>query len=184
LQREYRFLAKKYGLHPVSMPVHFLRMRPMNFPTVRLAQLAAFIQQSGSFLSAALEAASLKEIRKKLEVTANDYWHYHYRLDEPSAFKKKKLGGPMADHILINTIVPAVFAYGWHHGEAHLRQKAIRWLEELGPESNAITRGFEDLGVTVQHACDSQALVELKTAYCDHKRCLHCAIGGAILKIT
>ena len=86
LKREYEFLRKKYHLQPVLVPVHFLRMRPGNFPTVRLAQLAMLIHSSAHLFSKILETENIEEVKNWLNITANDYWHYHYRLDEPSSF--------------------------------------------------------------------------------------------------
>jgi len=110
LQKEYRFLQKKYSLQKTEGSLIFLRMRPSNFPTIRLAQLAMLVHSSLHLFSKIKEAKDVKSIRQLLQVTANDYWHYHYVFDEVSAFKKKKLGEQMIDNILINTIVPILFA--------------------------------------------------------------------------
>ena len=91
LQREYNFLKKKYQLKKIYQPVHFLRMRPGNFPTIRLAQLAVLITESTHLFSKIKEAASFTDLIKWFDVTANDYWHYHYRFDDPSAFRNQKL---------------------------------------------------------------------------------------------
>lgn len=184
LQREFRFLRKKYELKPVHMPVHFLRMRPGNFPTVRLAQLAALVCQSSHLFSRVLETDRLQELRNLFEATANDYWHYHYRFDETSVFMKKQIGKDMIDNLVINTVVPMVYAYGLYQGEEKYRLKALCWLEEAERETNAITRGFEKLGIESGNAFDSQALVELKTRYCDEKQCLNCSVGNSILRST
>jgi hypothetical protein len=182
LQREYRFLKKKYNLQPIHIPVHFLRMRPGNFPTIRLAQLSALINNSAHLFSIILETGTIDSLKKIFDVTANDYWHYHYVIDELSAFKKKILGKDMIDNVIINTIVPVLFAYGSYHKEEKYKQKALEWLEKISPESNTITKGFSELNVSNKNAFDSQALIELKTQYCDQKHCLKCVIGNAILK--
>jgi hypothetical protein len=182
LQREYNFLKKKYDLKPIHTPVHFLRMRPGNFPTIRLSQLAALIQNSAHLFSKILETEKVSEIEKMFEVTANDYWHYHYRFDESSSFKKKTIGKDMIDNLIINTIVPVLFAYGLYLKEEKFKNKAILWLEELSAEVNSITKGFASLKLSNKSAFDSQAFIELKTQYCDHKHCLQCAIGNTLLK--
>jgi len=184
LQREYKFLRKKYELKPVHTPVHFLRMRPGNFPTVRLAQLAALVCESSHLFSKLLEAEQLTEIRSVLDATANDYWHYHYRFDETSVFMKKQIGNDMADNIIINTVVPVIFAYGLYQGEEKYKLKALRWLEELEPETNAVIKGFLKLNIDTRNAFDTQALVELKTRYCDERLCLNCSVGNSILGPT
>lgn len=182
LKKEYRFLKKKYQLQPVRMPVHFLRMRPGNFPTIRLAQLAVLVQQSSHLFSKIKEQATLHELFGLFTVTANDYWNYHYVFDTAGSFSKKLLGRQRIENIIINTIVPVLFAYGHRHGEAIYKEKALQWLEELRPENNHIISGWKVIGVENRNAFDSQALIELKTRYCDNKRCLECAIGNALLK--
>jgi len=184
LQREYNFLKKKYNLAPIHNPVHFLRMRPGNFPTIRLSQLAALIQNSAHLFSKILEIEKLSEIKKLFDVTANDYWHYHYRFDESSSFKKKTIGKDMIDNVIINTIVPVLFAYGLYHKEEKYKNKAVLWLEELPAEVNSITKGFAGLKLSNLSAFDSQSFIELKTQYCDNKHCLRCAVGNTLLKIT
>lgn len=182
LQREYQFLKKKYDLKSIHGQVHFLRMRPGNFPTIRLSQLAALIQNSAHLFSKVLEIEKISGVKKLFDVTANDYWHYHYKFDEASSFKKKTIGNDMIENVIINTIVPVLFAYGLYHKEEKYKNKAILWLEELSAEVNSITKGFSNLKLPNKSAFDSQAFIELKTQYCDHKRCLQCAIGNALLK--
>ncbi|MBI5858036.1 MAG: DUF2851 family protein [Sphingobacteriales bacterium] len=184
LQREYKFLKEKYKLKPVHLPVHFLRMRPGNFPTIRLAQLAALINNSTHLFSKIKEIKTVKEIQQWFDVTANDYWHYHYRFGETSSYKKKSLGTAMIDNIIINTVAPVLFAYGNYHKEEKYKDKAMKWLEKTTAESNSIIKGFIKLGIENKNAFDSQALIELKNEYCSKKRCLDCGVGNAILKLN
>lgn len=182
LQKEYYFLQKKYKLQPVNIGLHFLRMRPSNFPSVRLAQLAMLVHQSSHLFSKIIAGALLKEIRPLLDVTANDYWHYHYMPGEPSSFKKKKLGKQMVDNIIVNTIAPLLFAYGHYLNEQEYKAKALAWLEETAAEKNNITKIFASAGVQIKSAFGSQSLIQLKNKYCNSKRCLECAAGNNILK--
>lgn len=182
LQKEYKFLQSKYKIKPVHLPIHFLRMRPGNFPTIRLAQLAMLVHDSAHLFSKIKEAGSVKDIKQWFDVTANDYWHYHYCFDEMSAFKKKNLGAAMIDNIIINTICPVLFAYGNYHNDQKYKDKALKWLEETAAEKNIITKGFQQLQIENKSAFDSQALIELKNEYCNKKRCLDCGVGNAILK--
>ncbi|MBC7875077.1 MAG: DUF2851 family protein [Ferruginibacter sp.] len=182
LQKEYKFYKNKYGLKPCNSPLYFLRMRPGNFPTIRLAQLAMLVHGSAHLFTKVKEADSVKEVKAWFDVTANDYWHYHYRLDETSSYKKKNLGSSMTANIIINTVVPLVFAYGNYHHENKYKKKALEWLEETEAERNAITNGFQQLGIENKNAFDSQALIELKNEYCNKKRCLECGVGNALLK--
>jgi hypothetical protein len=182
LWKEYEFYRNKYKLPQPGGHLFFLRMRPGNFPTVRLAQLAMLVLESSHLFSKIKEASSAHEISKWFDITANDYWHYHYRFDETSAFKKKKIGAAMIQNIMINTVAPMLFAYGHSHNEEKYKRKSLRWLEETSPEVNAITKGFSRLKIESKSAFDSQALIELKNEYCSRKRCLECAVGAAILK--
>jgi hypothetical protein len=140
------------------------------------------VHESAHLFSKVKEPASAKDIRKFFEVTANDYWHYHYQLDEISSFKKKKTGAFTIDNVIINTVAPVLFAYGNYHNESRYRDKAFQCLEEIAAEKNLITKGFKQLSIENKNAWDSQALIELKNEYCNKKRCLECRAGNAILK--
>lgn len=182
LQREYYFYQHKYQLVQPPNQVHFLRMRPASFPTIRLAQLAMLLYNASHLFAWAKETESMDAIAARLNVKANDYWHYHYRPDEPSPFKEKRLGESMVNNILINTIVPALFTYGLYHQEQHYKDKALQWLETITAEKNSIIHNWQQLGIAVDNAWHSQSLTELKTQYCDKKRCLDCSVGNALLK--
>lgn len=182
LQREYSYLKKKLSLQPVAVPLQFLRMRPGNFPTIRLSQLAALVQQSSHLFSRVLEAEELSEVSVLFEVAANDFWHYHYTFHLTSPYKPKILGADSIQNILINTIAPVLFAYGMHHGQEIYKEKALHWLTTLPAEKNTITKGFSLIGLRTKTAFDSQALIELKNEYCSRQLCLQCAVGNSLLK--
>jgi hypothetical protein len=182
LQKEYQFLRSKYNLVPNHTPVHFLRMRPLNFPTIRLAQLAMLVHNSNHLLTKILEAKTVAEVMDWLSVTANDYWHYHYQFDVLSEFRQKKLGSTMIENILINTVVPVVFAYGHHHNNETFKTRALSWLEQIKSEQNIIINEFSQLSIKSKSAFDSQAIIELKNEYCTQKRCLECSVGNYIFK--
>lgn len=182
LQKEYDFLQKKYQLTPTHIPVQQLRMRPAGFPAVRLAQLAMLVHQSSHLFSRFIALDEIKAIKQLLDVTANDFWHYHYTLHQSGTYKEKRAGGQLAENILVNTIAPLVFAYGKYHGKPEYRDKVLQWMEQLPAEKNSITKNYAALGVQVQNAFDSQALLQLKNNYCNKKRCLECAVGNKILK--
>ena len=184
LADEYKFFRVKYQLKPVHQQVHFLRMRPGNFPTVRLAQLAALLHTSASLFSQVKECATVKELYTLLQVTPGEYWNNHYLLSEPASFKKKTPGVQMIENIVINTIVPVLFAYGHVRREQQHKGKALDWLGQLAPEKNHITVQWAALGIENKNAWDSQALIELKKEYCDAKRCLECSIGNSLLAGT
>lgn len=177
LKKEYQHLKRKYGLEKINVSVHFLRMRPCSFPTVRLAQLAMLIYSVENLFSLLINAADIGKIRNVLSVTANDYWHYHYRFGETALYQPKTLGTGMINNIIINTVVPMLFAYGTHHNEDGPKMRALRWMNELPAESNSTISGFKRLGLTIKTSRDSQALLEMKSQYCDNNRCLDCAIA-------
>jgi hypothetical protein len=182
LQREYRFLKRKYKLKQLPIPLYFLRMRPGNFPTIRLAQLAMLIHEADHMFSKIREITNAKTVRNWFDITANDFWQYHYRFSDSSRFIKKRIGGAMIDNIMTNTVIPLLFTYGTYYNEHSIRYKALRWLEETGWEENTITRNFKAIGIKCSSSYDSQALTELKNEYCDKKRCLECSIGAWLLK--
>ncbi len=182
LQKEYLFLKAKYNLQHTNISVHLLRMRPGNLPTVRLAQLAMFVSKSSHLFSKIKEMESVDEAKKSLAVSANDYWNYHYVFDEESAFKEKSIGRQMTENIIINTMVPIFFSYGHLHKENKFKERSLKWLEDLPAEKNNITNQWAALKIINKNAFDSQSLIELKTQYCDKKRCLECAIGNRLLK--
>lgn len=182
LQKEYRFLQSKHRLKPIPQLLQFLRMRPSNFPSIRLAQLAMLIHQSSHLFSKVIEAKSMQQLRSMLQVTANDYWHYHYILNETSPFKKKQVGEVMINNLLINTVIPLLFVYAQEQHNNVLKEKAIQWLQQLPKEKNNVTANWEAIGVQHQSAFDSQALLYLRKEYCLQKHCLQCAIGNNLLK--
>ena len=157
-------------------------MRPSNFPTLRLAQLSMLIHNSVHLFSIVRETILLEDVKKLLAITANDYWHYHYIFDEVSVFREKNIGKQMIHSVLINTVVPILFAYGHLQNEPKYKDRAMLWLEQISEENNSITKGFTLLGIENNNAFDSQALIQLKNEYCNQKRCLECAVGNKLLR--
>lgn len=182
LQQEYRFQQSKYELKRSKHLLHYLRMRPGNFPAVRLAQLAMLVHRSDHLFGKIKDADSVNDVKSWITVTAGEYWNDHYRLDEPAAYRAKKTGAFMTGNIIINTIAPMLFAWGVQHDDNRYQLKALQWLEETAPESNQVIRGFSQIGITALNAFDTQALIELKNEYCSKKRCLECGVGNALLK--
>jgi hypothetical protein len=181
LKKEYKFLTRKYKLPQPLLSFRYLRMRPIGFPTIRLAQLAVLVQQSTHLFSKVRDTASVADVKQLLEVTANDYWHYHYHFDEPGKYKMKTVGKDMTESILINTIIPVLYAFGTYQKQPAITSKAVDWMRQLAAEKNTLLSGWKKLGLPVKTALDSQALIELKTQYCEKKRCLECAVGKELL---
>jgi hypothetical protein len=183
LQKEHNFYQAKYKLKQNVPAPLFLRMRPASFPTVRLAQLAMLVHNSSHLFTKIKELEKLDDVKQLLNVTANDYWHYRYQFDEPTAYKPKTLGLQMVENIVINTIAPILFAYGLYVKDEAVKEKAFRWLIALQPEQNSITKAWKALGIANKTALDSQALIELTNHYCKQKKCLDCAVGNKLMKL-
>ena len=184
LRREYQLLATKYGLRPLPLSSwRFLRMRPNNFPTVRIAQLACLYHRSGQLFGKALAAADAGELRAMFVVSLSNYWRTHYRFGgEPTKPSERRLGKATVDALLINAIVPAYFTYGRLRQDDRYRDRALGVLEALPAERNVVIRNWEKIGWPATNAADSQALLELKQHYCTPTRCMSCAVGCAILQ--
>jgi len=183
LNREYAFLKGKYNLP--EMETHnwkFLRLRPANFPHARLAQLTALILKTFPLFEAIKNAGTLSGIMDIINAEITDYWKNHVRLGVPAA--RKSSGNMSADArhlIIINAIVPVFFAYGTYSGNDGLKDKAVDWLYAIPPEKNNIIKKWTDLGVKSSTAANTQALLHIKNKYCEHKKCLNCAIGGKLV---
>lgn len=182
LKKEYAFLREKYALQALSKNTwKFLRLRPANFPTIRIAQLATLIYQTNSLFGKVLAAANVKEIENMFAVKLSNYWQEHYRFDKLSAKRKKTLGKSTIHLFIINTIAPFLFLYGQRKSEEKYKEKALQLLQELRPENNQIIQKWKQLGVEPESAYQTQALLHLKQQYCSKFRCLNCAIGHRIL---
>ena len=182
LKKEYQFLKGKYQLTTIKKESwRFLRMRPANFPTIRLAQFATLTYQSLHLFSKILEVQTLKDIEALLKVELSHYWTTHYVFDKESAIRNKTLGKSTIDLIVINCIAPCLFLYGLQRGLDSYKEKALSLLEELKPEKNKIITQWERLGMAPTSAYETQALLQLKNEYCGKQRCLECAVGDRIL---
>ncbi len=182
LQKEYDFMAKKHRLHKMqSHEWKFSRMRPTNFPGLRIAQLAQLIHREGRIFQKILKAASLKEMRKLFSAKASQYWDQHYRLGKISKHQPKKIGTKVIDVLIINVAIPLLFSYGVKIDNQDFKDKAISMLEEIPPEQNKIIKKWKESSLSAENAAQSQALLYLKRKYCDEYKCLSCAIGGKIM---
>lgn len=183
LKREYRHLANKYELTPLEASQwKFLRMRPANFPTIRIVQFAAIIHHSARLFSGILDAQDLREMEHLFQAAPGEYWETHFLPDKPSVKQTKRPGRDFVLLLLINTVIPFLFHYGKVKQADRYQKQALALLESLPAENNTLLDGWAELGVKARHAYQTQALIQLKTRYCDAKRCLECAIGHAILK--
>jgi hypothetical protein len=183
LKKEYGFLKVKYMLNPISSHIwKFLRLRPSNFPTIRLAQFAMLIYNSSALLSQIIESETIDQITHFFKIETSEYWNTHYNFDLKTKNKKKILGQQATNLILINTVIPFLFVYGKFKDEEKFCKKALNFLEILDRENNHIIRKWKSLGITTSSAFFTQALIHLKHFYCDKKRCLECQVGHELLK--
>lgn len=183
LQTEYTFLRKKYNLQPISNTLwKYMRMRPANFPSIRIAQFATLVFRTGHLFSKMLVAKNLKEIENAYVVELSNYWKTHFRFDKESKPSAKTLGSNRIHLLVINIIAPFLFLYGQQKDDQNFKDRALQLLEEIPAEKNAIISQWNELGLKAEQAAQSQALLQLKKEYCDKKRCLSCAIGCNILK--
>lgn len=184
LQKEFRYLQHKFELSPV-MDVslwRFLRLRPGNFPHVRLAQLATLYHKEQGLFSRIMEATTLQELRQIWVACPSAYWEEHFTFGKTSPRREKSLGAGAQNLLIINTVVPFLYAYGSHKADERLCERAGNFLEELKAENNHVTRLWDGAGLPVQTAADSQALLQLQKEYCDKKKCLYCRFGYEYLR--
>jgi hypothetical protein len=185
LFREYQFLAQKYSLADGALnPAQwkFLRLRPANFPTVRLAQFASLLCHSKTIFSKLVSSPSCQAVKEMLMTGQSDYWKTHYRFGTKAKGAVPVLGESSVQNLMINTVAPLLVAYGKSKDDQSLVDRAVAWLQHTTAEQNKITRSWASLGLRVNSAFDSQALIELFNNFCSKRQCLNCAIGVSILK--
>jgi hypothetical protein len=182
LLKEYKILSSKYSLQPIDGWVwKFSRLRPANFPTVRISQLAAVLSVSGGIFSKVLEANNIKQLKKLFEVSASEYWDNHFIFGKKSRKIIKKTGSQATDILLINAVIPSVFIYGRSRDRQDVSDKAIEFLESSEAEDNVIINEWKKTGMEVESAFYSQALIQLRNEYCRKRRCINCRIGNKII---
>lgn len=183
LNNEYRFLAHKFSLQPVDFHSwRFLRLRPQNFPHIRISQLANLYFHRRASLSQLIECKDIKSVKELLSTSVTSYWQTHYAFGCESKPNEKHLSDASLNLLLINTVVPILFAFGRHKLDDTLCDRAFDFLEQLKAEDNHITRTWKDIGLDVENAGDSQALIQLKNEYCDRRDCLRCRFGYEYLR--
>ena len=181
LEKEYQFLKQKFTLSSQNVtPLQFFRLRPPNFPTIRLSQLANMYHLHQNVFSKVIETKTLEDFYKLFSVETSVFWETHYTFSKVSKPLKKRLTKPFIDLLLINTIIPIKFSYAKQLGKP-IDNEIIQLLEQITSEKNSIVNKFNSLKKISKSALDSQALIQLKTEYCDKNRCLQCAIGNQLL---
>ena len=183
LRGEYQYLAHKFSMEPIDFKLwRFLRLRPQNFPHIRLSQLANLYYQQKAGLSQLVECETIEQLRSILGSQVTPYWETHYTFGSTSDRNEKHISSGSINLLMINTAIPMLFAYGRHKKKEVLCDRAFDFLEQLKPENNHIIRMWQEVGLPVKTAGDSQALIQLKKEYCDKKDCLRCRFGYYYLK--
>jgi hypothetical protein len=185
LQKEYEFLRHKHQLPDNMLKASIWKMgrlRPANFPTVRISQLAAALCSLKNVFSSFLYADSLQQLRFLLRRSPGDYWKNHFTFGEKTERKTSTLGLESADRLVINVVAPLLAAYSLSINNQTYMDQAITALQQLKPEKNAIIRRWNDLKISPSSSADTQGLIELYNSFCLNKSCLSCNIGTSILK--
>jgi hypothetical protein len=183
LQKEYKFLAAKYSLKPMQQHEwHFLRLRPAAFPTIRIALFAMLLHNSVHLFSKTKEQINYQSFQKLFSTKTSAYWETHYRFDTISEKRNKTLGKDAVLLIVLNSIIPVLFAYGLFTDNENIREQVLQVLETLPPEKNNIIKEWQELKYAAENALESQALIQLKNEYCSKKQCLNCHVGTYLLK--
>ena len=182
LNREYKFLSSKFSLQPMNASQwKLLRLRPDNFPHIRISEFASLIHTSSKLFSKIVENPQIECLNRLFVCEPSTYWKSHYLFGNQSINKNKKLGFASINGILINTVVPFLFCYASQKNNQELKDRAIQMLEQIPAERNIIISGWKNLGFMLDSAYDTQAFLQLKKCYCDDKKCLRCRIGHKVL---
>jgi len=182
LKKEYEYLKHKHQLTPVSKnQFQFFRMRPSNFPTIRIAQLVGLYHKHQNLFSELMVVKNMIEVYELFKIEVDGFWETHYTFTKESKKRKKRFSKSFLDLLIINTVIPLQFCYQKTLNEfdaAPLFEK----MKQLQSERNSIILKFSELKIEAKNAFESQALLELKNNYCAPKRCLECAIGNQLLR--
>ena len=183
LKEEHAFLAKKHCL-PYPMVRHewkFSKIRPANFPTLRIAQLAALINHVPGFFSSTITLKNASDIHKIFQFELSPYWNKHYDFGKRKRETKNPFGKTTKDHLIINTIVPILAAYSKFTDNQRPMELAIELLEQTPSEKNRIINHWISLGKVPKSAFESQAELQLYKEYCQKRKCLSCTVGVSLL---
>ncbi|WP_166965765.1 DUF2851 family protein [Yeosuana marina] len=181
LVKEYKYLKQKFSLpNKALIPIQFFRLRPANFPTIRLSQLASLYHYHKNLFSKIIELQHKDEFYNLFAIETSSYWETHFAFGKPSKPSKKRITKAFVDLLLINTIIPIKFSYALHIGK-QIDSDIINLLQGIVSEKNSIVEKFNSIKPVSKSALQSQALIQLKNDYCDKNRCLHCNIGNEIL---
>ncbi len=182
LRDEYLFQCHRLRIRPLLNPGwKFLRLRPSNFPTLRIAQFASLLHRHAPVFQQCMEAETLEELLDVFDVGVSAYWQTHLRPDVTTVPGPHRMGSHALQLLVINTVVPFLFLRGKRTADPSLCERSIQWLQQLSPEKNRIVNAWESIGWKPNHAGESQGLLHLYQEYCSPKKCIHCRIGNSII---
>ncbi len=182
LKSEFKYLKAKFGLdNSNALKPDFFKLRPANFPTIRLSQLANLYAQQQHLFDKLINASSIEEIYSLFDVKASDYWDSHFTFGKSSKISSKKLTKSFIDLLVINTILPLKFCYAKYSG-LDVNERILTIMTSINAEKNTITSNFKKHGLVAKNSKDSQAILQLYKKYCTKNKCLSCAIGCSLLK--
>ncbi|MEJ5052474.1 DUF2851 family protein [Chryseobacterium culicis] len=180
-KREFEFLTAKFPVSDLKFHPKFLRLRPPNFPTIRLSQLADLYKHQHLF-SKIMEAKSTEQLYDIFKsVKASEYWNFHFNFGSISKVQPKTLSKDFVDLLILNTVLPLQYAYQKDHHE-EIANEIIERYSTISAEKNTVIKNWEKLGLKVNNALESQSLIYHHKTCCEPKNCLSCAIGFKLLK--
>lgn len=181
-QKTYLYLQRKYQLKPISENLNFFRLRPPNFPTIRLSQLAWLTSKQPRLLSHIQAAENVNTLYELMQSKTTSFWESHYQFNTAAKQQQRKLTKAFIQLLLLNTVFPFLFHYYKYTGDGRVDQ-ILDWVRQLPPEKNSYSLKFKELGCTIKDALESQASIQLKTNYCNPRRCLSCSFGHKLLNL-
>jgi hypothetical protein len=178
---EYSFLQNKFSLKPLQSNLwRFMRIRPANFPTLRIAQLSSLFNLAPRILEQCLQFRDLSSLQLFFNTNTSPYWETHYLFGKQHDRISKHLGTTAISLLIINAVLPVMFAYGKAKAKTELCERALDFLEEIDPEQNNIIKQWIEAGISPKNALESQALIQLETHFCRLHHCVNCNIGQYI----
>lgn len=182
-QREFNFLSTKFNLPDLKFRPKFSRLRPPNFPTVRLSQLAGLYHQHQNLFSKIIQLENTEELYELLQdVKASEYWDHHFNFGKQSPVHQPKiLTRDFMELLILNTLLPMKYIYHRYHRE-NIADEIISFYSHMAAEKNSVTAGWKALGVKCSTALESQSLIYHFKHFCEEKNCLNCSIGFKLLK--
>ena len=184
LKREFAHQQNKYNLQSLHPAIwKFGKLRPSNFPTIRIAQLAMLLYKQKRIFKRCINASTLENLQSIFTTEASDYWTTHFHFEKTSTCSPKLLGNESINNIIINAVIPFCYAYGKHIGSIILQNKSIEWLNQIKAEKNKYTDIWEQSNYQFSNAAETQGLIELNNSYCTKNKCIHCKIGSTVMKL-